>query len=1647
MKSEKIKQIAVLLAIVMLLGSVFTACRTTPTKNDDSESAISSNTESQESTEETPLETETALPIGALDIEYGPMIEYADYLADGANAYYGDGKRSFAVVENMNMTLTHGLTSSGKTLVNAISNKQGQPYVLDTMDAFVKTTDGRAYYASEWMTGASFNVYRAGYYYQEVHFTDQGFANGSAILNDAYEVDLSKMQATDSGHVTSHGIDGNGIYSFTVNKTADPGVLTNDISLISKDYNALLLTIKTEQSDWAQMFFRTSSSGYSGALSKYISLIPGDDFHTYVIRLDDVKGFKGKITGIRFDLGASVDETVEIKSIKAINIAENCLPVRFDRGLHAYSDKLHQELHFVTTGETDQLASYGMVTHIAADTVAKLIVKDAKGTHESLDGVDWASVEYVGFDIKNAGIFGYILPADNGSGSLTVSLEGDRYVIVQEVALDAGSKIPAKTNYYMGHRIYTDASHSFTAFKKEAYIERNPLTSDHFSVRYSSEDPSLYSKYVGYDALRGAYRININSTDFNTAYYQRPNQHYRAYTTVTGDELDRRIYLYTRGSSGGLECAAVLDKNDMMLPVPLQVIKNFGNDGEESIFLHDTSYSETYMPLPVSANSSQTFSILNLYQNWGQYPLKQLSWIQYYAPYYHLSTGVTETNCIAPMYGANGFQMVNDVENGVVYEFHVTSGKTLGTLPDFRAMSALLWDDQPQHNSCAHVSWLQYDTADGSHYASDFTNDTILAAGPTYADISLDYLSDDGKITATYRHLEMPQTDENRTYYSLRYDVNDTVEIANFLEDFNLIELNSRFQTYEKMGYLNENNESVIQEVNKSEESRFIKLGDKYPYFDFFYTPTNANNRATNYAVIIKNSDIVLGGKKYEGSFMLEEWFKNNLNYSRLSLDLGKVTLQKGDYIEIDLILLPWGLAKQTDDSNVRQVRQDSCITPFAVEASVGTIIEDAYLPKVMAESNTAEFTFRGGQNNGVVRIYGFDTLTRPEIFELVDGKWVEYELSSANTPDKAGNAHYYDGYCVHYDGNSLFSYSFVIPTDNGQARTFKVTAGEFEPYPEIETGSADETVTEDEEITLEEETEPTGEGAPLLYYSAQEIYLEAKASIDAGSSSGLMKVGLETSEDGIKYATLTAEQGRPEAYVIIESTASALPAAPYFVMKYRTQTANSYHESWLNSDAESPKGSFKEGYVADGEWHYYVIDAASVLSVFDGKGLRYFRFDFMNMTSGTSASAYVDIAFIAFFANEGDAMRFEYGDDYKTTEEQKAENNALCCDPSSGYHLSDVVYGAHFDKINGKESGSSDTFGSRGGDSKYGVDLIKYSDKTLDDGKMVIAGWSIADGGIEKYIWSADGGKTWYLVGTYTISGIGSGAGTAHQNVVRKSIGAHDFSSGTEKNSTYQFNDGIGGISLDLGAYVGKTVDVILAAVPTKDPRGICPLAILQNVTVTGSAQAEKDSLLPDSEEEETETLSPEDQKAENNKGCIDPSSGYTESDLVYGCSLDMINGMGEGDAKNFGGRGGNSATGVDNFYYEINTVKGSYLVFTGWTVVDGGIEKYVWSADGGKTWQDAVGYNCDGPGSGAGTAHYNVVMKKVGTHTFSDGSPKNSTYSGTPGAGENVSGLAADLKDYAGQTVEVIFAAVPAKAPDTLCLIARVTSVNVLQ
>ena len=934
---------------------------------------------------------------------YAQSIAYADRMANGVQGYYTDGARKGFLVGNGSMSVVADMTVSGSRAMNALVNEYGISYLRNTMSAYVETAANR-YYSSNSSMPARMNMFRYGAYYYETRLMGQDFGASRVVDESVTPVDVIADTRSFGGlNITVRKDRENNTLQATLTSSEGSYITFNRaFKLPTESYHAVILTLKTDACPGGRIYLAAGSHGnIDGAQYLNFDLINDGEYHTYIISLDGVADYTGDLTQFRLDLNGQEGEVIDIQEIKLVKTKSTGVPsVALDRILHAYPDKLHQEIHLVTTYEEKNMTAYGMETVIETSRVRSLLVIDGKGEHTTLDGVDWNSAVAVAFDIDRAGVFGYVLPASEG-GRLTVT-EKDGYYIVDQ-------KMTAKGPYTqfeslrMGHRVYNDMSHDYAGFRNAVREEQNPLN---VTVATSK---AFAGKFVGYDSLRGAYRVDLKGTDFNTAYYQTPDLHYRVDVEVKGDNTDRNLYFYTHTSTGGLVSAVLMDSQNRVLPYTVQVCKNFSGENEEPLFCKgDPSYGEAYFPISVKSGESLSFSVLNLYQNWGAFPLKQISSVQFFVPYYHLSTGVTETNCIAPYY---------------------VDGKNLWTLPDFRAMSAPLWAGQPQHTSGGRLYFLQYTDAEGNSYASESTVDTVVSHGPVYADIWMNYLSDDGRISIDYRHMEMPQTDENRTYYEIRMKVLEDISFENFAEDFSFFSMDGRGIVYDTLGYLDENNEVVITDTNKGQRVKTYKLGSKSPFVSLSYTAQS--NDYVNLAAVIKDYSATVGGRAYTGGIVMTDVFRDKVNYVRLTLDLGAVTLKAGDEININMILMPWGSQKTAKDdiSGVLNVRGDSCLTPIKAEVKTGTLIADPYMPRIKAEGETAEFTLSGGNNHMAVRVYGFDSYEKPVIEEYVNGEWVVY-----NTASKNG----YDGYMVYYDGDGTYSFSFIVDMSNC-ARTFRV--------------------------------------------------------------------------------------------------------------------------------------------------------------------------------------------------------------------------------------------------------------------------------------------------------------------------------------------------------------------------------------------------------------------------------------------------------------------------------------------------------------------------------------------------------------------------------------------------------------------------------
>ena len=649
-----------------------------------------------------------------------------------------------------------------------------------------------------------------------------------------------------------------------------------------------------------------------------------------------------------------------------------------------------------------------MVWKVDKDRVNALQIKDGGGVHASLDGIDPASVEYVAFDFKEAGVCGIIVPNDPTlTKEVAVTESGGQYVVRQKYP--GSLKLKETGTVSVAHRLYNDTTHTFDNIDRAATLERNPLSADCFRVT-ETDSKTKFSKY---DTIRGLYVFTLNGSDFNNAYIERNrNKYFGASITVDNDNSDRRIYLNFSAKSECIECGALLDGNGLLAPIPIEVCKNFTYEKEEPVYdPTDVPYAETYFPLRLKAGEQLSFTQLQLYMNWGVYPLKQISSIQFHVSYYHLSTGVTESNCIAPYY---------------VY------GRDGWTLPDFRGPSGIMWKTQPQFTAGGHNKFVSFKRGDNAVTRAEYTRSFIRAYGPVYADLEYSYKADSGEYEYTLRHMEFPQTDENRTYYTLTLKFLKDLTLEDVRNDLTLHYFDSRDQKFDKLSYTAADGtvKTVVTDFSKA-NTNTVKLSKDSFWFAFY---GSNNEDCMNEAFVLKKYDIRLNGKSWDGGFVLRNGYDGIMyNISELSLDLGKYTFKKGDTIYLEFMLVPWGNTDHDTYVNIERIYEDSVLKPLKVEVASGTLIEEPYLPHVLCADNYAEFTVTGGRNNNAVRVDGFTSLARPVIEILQpDGSWALYDTSVKE----------YDGYAVQYLPDGTYAYSFIFTQpDPDNSVTFRIRA------------------------------------------------------------------------------------------------------------------------------------------------------------------------------------------------------------------------------------------------------------------------------------------------------------------------------------------------------------------------------------------------------------------------------------------------------------------------------------------------------------------------------------------------------------------------------------------------------------------------------
>lgn len=589
---------------------------------------------------------------------------------------------------------------------------------------------------------------------------------------------------------------------------------------------------------------------------------------------------------------------------------------------------------------------------------------------------------------------------------------------VDDVVLEKEDGLVRVSNFIYSQDAHEQAVAAWKAGDKPAaYFELFPLESSAVTEEMEGEIQPIMSvnavasegRWLGYDPVRGCYVIETDNPGDFTYHYHHPNDYEKATFTIRNGYLRRKVYVLhkTRRNPGLVECGVVLDEAGNTLPITVQISKNFSGEKEEPFYNpQDTPFSETIFPLYLEPNEERKVTSLHLYQNWGSHPLKQFSSLGAWMDYYHMSTGVTETTCYVPF---------------------LFGGLDGVCIADLRPMSQPMWKSQPQHDNVAGHSFLRYCDSDGIWHFVEYLGTAFRSTGPNWADVTLSYLSDDGKAKVTLDIFELPQTDELRNFIHMRIDFLGPIKIkdGDFSRYMRLLNVASWVQRlrYTHVAYGGPEGEPTVASIRLNDD--FTLVGAPIPSEGGFAT-IYPDKRGAN-AFIVRRFEGRIGGKTAApGVSVIGQ--KNGDTILMLVPITDASEISAGDWLEVDLFLMPYGGGTQDWKPAQKAAFDYGPNSPRVTEVTVGTKVSDFPARIRVDENGVAEFRIAGGFDVIPIIVEGTSGYICQRLYSL-DGE----KKSLIDHAQKGAR----DGYQVFAQEDGKYGWVFLFKTD-GRKHAFR---------------------------------------------------------------------------------------------------------------------------------------------------------------------------------------------------------------------------------------------------------------------------------------------------------------------------------------------------------------------------------------------------------------------------------------------------------------------------------------------------------------------------------------------------------------------------------------------------------------------------------
>ncbi len=650
--------------------------------------------------------------------------------------------------------------------------------------------------------------------------------------------------------------------------------------------------------------------------------------------------------------------------------------------------RVNQRLIVDETASISDVYIYGNELKLPVSTVASLEIKDSTGTYAGIENYDKNTVEYVAFDIKEAGVLGLIFATDSLYETVEITVEGDYYVIRSYMNISSFTK---GTVYNVAMQLYNDTTHNFEGVRDACYLERNPIT---VTTAPGSIMKSTQTPY--YNSTTGLYTVPAN---YDGGHNNTPKD-VPAYINViaTNDDHERPVYIQLNSDGVAMMATGIVrDGNGKVTAIPAEFCRNFS--GDDAAYEADHAYGDIIYPLYMEENESITTMPTVMWNKWGNAPFMQFSSIQYYFMYSHTSLNRSETTCITPS-GAGGY-----------------GGNIVA---DFRGVSGDMWQNgNPQYN---HGGNFYFANENNIRWNSRYEGMDVHSSGPNYVDVSFDYIAESRNFKYTLNHKQFPSEDESRNYYTIDITFLKDTDYKDANKNFQILQYYTSMGNYNRMVWLDDEGKENV----KVPRATVVSLNSDGGYFSFY---NNTSADTMNMAILVKDYSVTMAGEAVDLPIGINVFGKSS---AALVINEKNLSFKAGDRVTFNVVLVPYGNPSQEHYDNVTRLYQNTIVNPLTTTVTKGSLFEDAFMPMVYAENNSAEFTLSGGADNVAVRIDGFTSDKVLEIEEYVNGQWVPFVYYSE---------HGYDGYNIYYNEDNTYGFSYTVPMGTeGKPRQFRVS-------------------------------------------------------------------------------------------------------------------------------------------------------------------------------------------------------------------------------------------------------------------------------------------------------------------------------------------------------------------------------------------------------------------------------------------------------------------------------------------------------------------------------------------------------------------------------------------------------------------------------